>query len=97
MSFMNVFIAGKLAKVTSLFDNDIDNIFLVHPELIGLRYSQLPDQVQDYYFVDYYEETKKYSYTFDKDGYVESCTVLHTTKTLSDNTTDTTIYTFTWE
>ena len=77
--------------------SDNDDIFYVHPELIGLRCSQLPDQV--YSKDDYYEETSKYSYTFDKDGYVESCTVVNTEKNLSDNTTDTdtTIFTFTWE
>ena len=67
--------------------SDNDDIFYVHPELIGLRCSQLPDQV--YSKDDYYEETSKYSYTFDKDGYVESCTVVNTEKNLSDNTTDT--------
>ena len=48
---------------------------------------------------DYDEETSKYSYTFDKDGYVESCTVVNTEKNLSDNTIDTytTVFTFTWE
>lgn len=77
--------------------SDNDDIFYVHPELIGLRCSQLPDQV--YSKDDYYEETSKCSYTFDKDGYVESCTVVNTEKNLSDNTTDTdtTIFTFTWE
>lgn len=77
--------------------SDNDDIFYVHPELIGLRCSQLPDQV--YSKDNYYEETGKISYTFDKDGYVEGCTVVNTDKHLSDNTTDTytTIYTFTWE
>ena len=77
--------------------SDNDDIFYVHPELIGLRCSQLPDQV--YSKDDYDEETSKYSYTFDKDGYVESCTVVNTEKNLSDNTIDTytTVFTFTWE
>lgn len=76
---------------------DSDDIFYVHPELIGLRCSQLPDQV--YSKDNYREETSKYSYTFDKDGYVESCTVVDTDKNLSDNTIDTytTVFTFTWE
>ncbi|WP_148371866.1 DUF4595 domain-containing protein [Bacteroides bouchesdurhonensis] len=76
---------------------DSDDIFYVHPELIGLRCSQLPDQV--YSKDKYYENIDKFTYTFDKDGYVESCTVVGTYKNLSDNTTDTetTIFTFTWE
>ena len=82
------------------FDEEYSDIYIVHPELIGLRCSQLPDQVyikdDDY---DDIEETIKYSYTFDKDGYVESCTEVDTEKDLSDNTTGTRtiIYTFTWE
>ena len=81
-----------------LFNNDIDHIFDAHPELFGLRCSQLPDQV--YYFVNSYEEevTQKYSYTFDKDGYVKSCTEI---RTITDDTnhtdTRTRIFTFTWE
>lgn len=77
------------------FDND--DIFYVHPELIGLRCSQLPDQI--YNKDDNYEDIEKLTYTFDKDGYVESCTVVGTYKNLSNNATDTetTIYTFTWE
>lgn len=77
--------------------SDNDDIFYVHPELIGLRCSQLPDQI--YNKDDDYEDIEKLTYTFDKDGYVESCTVVGTYKNLSNNTTDTeaTIYTFTWE
>lgn len=69
----------------------------MHPELIGLRCSQLPDQI--YNKDDDYEDIEELTYTFDKDGYVESCTVVGTYKNLSNNTTDTeaTIYTFTWE
>lgn len=77
--------------------SDYDDIFYVHPELIGLRCSQLPDQI--YNKDDDYEDIEKLTYTFDKDGYVESCTVVGTYKNLSNNTTGTeaTIYTFTWE
>ncbi len=77
--------------------SDNDEIFYVHPELIGLRCSQLPDQVSSK--DDNYEEISKYTYTFDKDGYVESCTKVYTFKDLSSNRTetDTTVFTFTWE
>ena len=69
----------------------------MHPELIGLRCSQLPDQI--YSKDDNYEDIEKLTYTFDKDGYVENCTVVGTYKNLSNNTTntETTTYTFTWE
>lgn len=81
-------------------DVEDDNYPLIeaHPEMIGMRCYQLPDQV--YYKNNYYEYTRKYTYTFDKDGYVESCTEVETGKSLSDNTTytnNTTLYTFIWE
>lgn len=69
-----------------------ENIFYVHPELIGLRSTNLPDQLimkNDEYKIDY-------AYSFDKDGYVDSCTETHTFGT-SNNETMTFIYTFTWE
>ena len=48
---------------------------------------------------EYNEETEQYTYTFDKDGYVESCTEVSTYKRLDidDTRTETTIYTFKWE
>ncbi len=77
--------------------SDNDEIFYVHPELIGLRCSQLPDQI--YYKNKYDEEIKikKYTYTFDNDGYIESCTAVYTEKSSDRTHTYTTIYTFTWE
>lgn len=57
------------------FDDD-DAIFYAHPELAGMRTTQLPDQM--YGKDKEYEETEKYTYTLDKDGYVESCTVVDT-------------------
>lgn len=47
-------------------------IIYAHPELIGLRCTQLPDQ--RIYYRNNYKHTQKYTYTFDKDGYLESCT-----------------------
>ena len=77
---------------------DNDDIFYVHPELIGLRCSQLLDQI--YYRDDYdgYEVIQKYSYTFDKDGYVKSSTEIRTITNDTNHTdTRTRIFTFTWE
>ena len=77
--------------------SDHDYIFYAHPELIGLRCSQQPDKV--YSKDGYNEETKQYTYTLDKNGYIESCTEASTNKILNINETitKTTIYTFTWE
>lgn len=93
--------SGKTCKgyfplyVSYVLYEDDNYIFCAHPELIGMHCSQLPDKV--YYKNS--ESTYEYSYTFDKDGYVESCTEVYTDKSPSSNTTETytTIYTFTWE
>ncbi len=72
-----------------------DEIFYAHPELVGLRCSQLPDKV--YGKDSYSEETEQYTYTFDNDGYIESCTAVYTEKSSDRTHTYTIIYTFTWE
>ncbi len=66
-----------------------------HPELVGTRCNQLPDQI--YNKDKNGERIKKYTYTFDKDGYVESCTEEYTFKDFNETKTHITIYTFTWE
>lgn len=77
--------------------DDLRPLMEAHPELVGIRCNQLPDQA--YSKSDNYEKTEKYTYTFDKDGYVESCTEEGTYKRLDNGETDTstTVYTFTWE
>ena len=77
--------------------DDLCPLFEAHPELVGMRCNQLPDKI--YSKDEYNEETELYSYTFDKDGYLESCTEVSTYKRLDNNETrtETTIYTFTWE
>lgn len=73
---------------------DDDCIFFAHPELIGMRTNQLPEQIfskdtdtseyyDEYYKETYkaeytYEDTSKFDYELDKEGYVESCTVTYT-------------------
>ena len=58
---------------------------------------------EDYYYEEpepvYSRGRQMSTYTFDKDGYVESCTEVCTYKRLDNNETrtETTIYTFTWE
>lgn len=77
--------------------DDLRPLLEAHPELSGMRCNQLPDKV--YSKDEYNEETVQYTYTFDKDGYLESCTEVSTYKRLDINETrtETTIYTFTWE
>lgn len=89
--------SGKTCKGYFPLYNDFDDIFYAHPELIGLRNLQLPEQKFDKYGDSEY--TEEYTYTFDKDGYVKSCTIVETEKNLSSNytNTDTTIFTFKWE
>ena len=77
--------------------DDLRPLLEAHPELVGMRCNQLPDQIS--YKNDSYETIEKYTYTFDKDGYIESCTEESTYKHLDINETrtETTVYTFTWE
>ena len=72
-------------------------VMLAHPELVGLRTTQLPIQI--YNKEDYYETTSKLTYKLDKDRYLESCTENSTEEAVSNGTTYTytTTYTFTWE
>lgn len=94
--------SGKTCKGYFPFyaPSDNDDIFFAHPELIGLRNSQLPDQASD----KDDKRTVNYTYTLDKDGYVESCTFisigngqLDTTPNNSTTYTNTTTLTFKWE
>ncbi len=93
--------SGKTCKgyfpIMVWYVSDLCPLMIAHPELIGMRCNQLPDQI--YHKDVSFEYIEKYTYTFDKDGYVESCTEVDTQKSLSDNTTDTytRIFTFTWE
>lgn len=66
---------------------DDDYIFFAHPELVGMRNNQLPEQIKDDE-----GDIQRFTYTFDKDGYVKSCTV-----TDGADDTDATTYTFKWE
>lgn len=78
-----------------------NEIFFANPELIGMRSPYLPKQIiskENYY--DNIEYIYEYTYTFDKEGYIESCTKETKRKDLINNTEQTeflTIYTFTWE
>lgn len=76
---------------------DDDYIFFAHPELVGMRTNQLPEQIyhtktykneyydefhkENYQSEDIYEDTTKFNYTLNKDGYIESSTVTSTNVT----------------
>lgn len=95
-SYSNIIYSGKTCKGYFPLYNYYDDIFYAHPELIGLRNSQLPER-EFYKYKDSQREFE-YSYIFDEDGYVERCTIVRTEKNLSNNSnTSTTIFTFKWE
>lgn len=72
-----------------------DNIFFAHPELVGLRLTELPDKIyyknidtgeyfnetfnETYYYERVYEETTEYTYTLDSDGYIANYICKETT------------------
>lgn len=64
---------------------------LVHPELVGLRNNYLPSQI-----IEKYEDITdvcNLAYTFDKDGYIETCTAT----TNDGGYIETVVYTFKWQ
>ncbi|WP_165157070.1 DUF4595 domain-containing protein [Parabacteroides sp. ZJ-118] len=70
-------------------------IFYAHPELVGINTNQLPDKQYRETFEG--EGVTNFTYTFDDDGYVKSCTVGDTYRVPPYNETETIVYTFTWE
>lgn len=90
--YTDITYSGKTCKGYFPFYNSYDDIFYAHPELIGLRNSQLPKQI---FYKEKRDLTEEYSYTFDKDGYIEKCTIVSTD--ISNMQTSTTVYTLKWE
>ena len=81
--------------LTVLMVEDDFTAMLAHPELVGMRTTQLPSQINSKEGnVEYKEE---YTYKLDKAGYVESCTVKETYIRNEGTETYTTNYTFKWE
>jgi len=78
-------------------DDMIDDnpLFLAHPELVGMRNNLLPIKI--YSSSKNSECTTEISYTFTKDGYIESCTSKETEVDNDNTEVETTIYTFKWE
>lgn len=87
---------GYFPFMVTMVEDDF-KVMLAHPELVGLRTTQLPIQI--YNKEDYYGTTSKLTYKLDKDGYLESCTEKGEEKSISNGATYTytTTYTFTWE
>ena len=94
IAYSNQTCKGYFPLMVLMVEDDF-KVILAHPELIGMRYTHLPNQIT---YKDGYEEYKEeYTYKLNKDGYVESCTIKET-KTRNGNTdTYTTTYTFKWE
>lgn len=93
--------SGKTCKgyFPLIFPDDFSegyDLFLAHPELNGMRTQQLPDKVTTNY--DHVTYIENYSYTFYKEGYLETCTVDITEQYLTGETFNSKIiYTFKWE
>ena len=84
---------GYFPFMVTMVEDDF-KVMLAHPELVGMRTNQLPEQIfnkytdKSEYYDEYYketckyeytdEETTKFDYTLNKDGYLESCTVTYT-------------------
>lgn len=85
---------GYFPLMVLMVEDDF-KVILAHPELIGMRYTQLPSQITDK--SDNREYKEEYTYKLDKDGYVESCTIKETSIRNGNTETYTTNYTFKWE
>ena len=93
ITYSNQTCKGYFPLMVLMVEDDF-KVMLAHPELLGMRNNQLPSQANS---KDNYEESKdEFTYKLNKDGYVESCTVI---SKRSGYTTDTytTTYTFKWE
>ncbi|MCD7940711.1 MAG: DUF4595 domain-containing protein [Bacteroides intestinalis] len=83
---------GYFPLMVLMVEDDF-NVMLAHPELVGMRNTLLPSQT--IYKEGNWEDKEEYTYKLDKDGYVESCTIL--SKRNGSTDTYTTNYTFKWE
>lgn len=75
ITYSNQTCKGYFPLMVLMVEDDF-KVMLAHPELIGMRVTQLPSQINS---KDDYEENKdELTYTFNKDGYVENSTVVST-------------------
>lgn len=96
ITYSNQTCKGYFPLMASMVEDDF-KVMLAHPELIGMRTTQLPSQINSK--GNNWEDKEEYTYKLDKDGYVESCTMIYTEKRLDNNETytSTDIFTFKWE
>lgn len=92
ITYSNQTCKGYFPLMVLMVEDDFKLMF-AHPELIGMRITQLPSQVNSK--SDYLEDKEEYTYKLNKDGYVESCTTKYTR--IDRTETYTTNYTFKWE
>lgn len=85
---------GYFPFMVTMVEDDF-KVMLAHPELVGLRTTQLPSQINSK--GNNWEDKEEYTYKFDKDGYVETCTATYKRLDNNETRTETTIYTFKWE
>jgi uncharacterized lipoprotein YehR (DUF1307 family) len=74
---------------------EVEPFLYAHPELVGMRTSELPTQLKIAYYDDEHismETIVNIYYIFDSDGYTQKC--IHKN---DSNKNDTTTYTYTWE
>ncbi len=90
ITYSNQTCKGYFPLMASMVEDDF-KVMLAHPELIGMRTTQLPSQINSK--GNNWEDKEEYTYKLDKDGYVESCTA----KYIKNDRTYTTNYTFKWE
>lgn len=70
-------------------------LLLAHPELVGLRFTNLPSKIETK--GEDYSYTETCSYTFDDDGYLESMTVEEVEVYSGETYTEVSVYNFKWE
>ena len=90
---------GYFPFIATMITSDSEAIlFMAHPEIAGMRTNQLPASITWTHTDDYSgktdSETSTMEYEFDKEGYISK---IIGKETDSDGSTDTYIYTLTWQ
>lgn len=84
---------GYFPFIGSIIDFTCDYLFIAHPEIAGMRTTQLPTSVTWNY--GYEEEKSTLSYEFDKEGYISKIIGKETDS--DDGSTETYTYILTWQ
>lgn len=83
---------SPLSPYLYIYDYIFEPLLLAHPEMLGMRTTQLPTSVTKN--DDRYNMTSTLTYEFDKEGYITKITEKETD---SNGATSTCTYTLTWE